>query len=137
MIYEEIKEFMILAMKAKDIIAKDIYSLLLSNLKNKAIEKRVEVLSDEDSIQVIRKLVKSLDEEIEIFKKAGRAEKVNSLELQQALIRKFLPKMLDEDEIKAIIATIEDKSIKNIMAYFKINYPGRVDMGLVSKLAKC
>ena len=136
MIQENIRESMIVAMKAKDSVAKEVYSLLLSNLKNKAIELKTEVLSDNDSIQVIRKFVKGLTEEKESFEKAGRAERVEELEMQISLVRKFLPTMLEENEIRAIIADLDDKSVKGIMIYFKTTYPGRVDMGLVNKVAK-
>ena len=44
--------------------------------------------------------------------------------------------MLEENEILDIINSLEDKSIPNVMKYFKINYAGKCDMSLVSKLAK-
>ena len=44
--------------------------------------------------------------------------------------------MLSEDEIRKIIASLEDKSMPSVMKHFKINYDGKVDMALVSKIAR-
>jgi uncharacterized protein YqeY len=52
------------------------------------------------------------------------------------LIAKYLPKMLTEDEIRAIISSMEDKSIPAVMKKFKTEYTGKVDMGVVNKIAR-
>ena len=43
---------------------------------------------------------------------------------------------LSEDEIKNIIANMDDKSIPSVMKHFKANYAGKVDMGLVNQVAR-
>ena len=43
---------------------------------------------------------------------------------------------MSEDEIKAIIEKLDDKSIPSIMKHFKAEYAGKVDMSLVGKIAK-
>ena len=42
----------------------------------------------------------------------------------------------EDSQIKAIILGLEDKSIPAVMKYFTTNYDGKVDMGLVSKIAR-
>ena len=44
--------------------------------------------------------------------------------------------MLSEEKIREIIAELEDKSIPSIMKHFKANYAGKVDMGLVNRIAR-
>ena len=44
--------------------------------------------------------------------------------------------MMSEEEIKAIIDAMEDKSIPAIMKKFKSEYAGKVDMGLVNRIAR-
>ena len=44
--------------------------------------------------------------------------------------------MLTEKEITEIISNLEDKTIPFVMKYFKANYDGKVDMGLVNKVAR-
>lgn len=136
MIQKDIYNAMVQAMKDKNTEDKATYSLLYSQLKNKAIELRVEELADSDSISVIKKFVKTTTEEKESFEKAGRTEVVAGLTRAIALVSSYIPKQLDEAEIKAIIDTLEDKSMKAVMSYFKANYQGSVDMGLVSKIVR-
>jgi len=44
--------------------------------------------------------------------------------------------MLSEDEIRNEIEKLTDKSIPSIMKHFKANFNGKVDMGLVNKIAR-
>ena len=134
--WSKISSDFIQARKEKNEVNKSILSLVYSALKNRAIELRVDELADQETISVIKKIAKQLDEEIESNVKVGRMEKANELTYQKNLIQAYLPKQLSEDEIKNILNTIEDKSIPNVMKYFKTNYNGLVDMSLVNKLAR-
>lgn len=132
----QIKSDMMLALKEKRKQDQSILSTLYSNLQNKALELRLDTLEDKDSISVIQKFLKALEDEIEAFKKVNRTERVELLTSQYDLIKNYLPKMLSAEEIKEIISKLEDKTIKGVMSYFKTNYSGKVDMSLVSKIAK-
>ena len=136
MLYQEIYDSLIQARKNHQELEKNILALLYTNLKNKAIDLRVEELSDSDTINIIKKVSKQLDEEIESNVKVNRTEKVSELNYQKNLIEKYLPKQLSEDEIRNIIFSLEDKTIPSVMKYFKTNYNGLVDMSLVSKIAR-
>lgn len=141
MLFQEIYNSLIKARKNHQELEKSILALLYSNLKNKAIELRVEELADADTISVIKKLNKQLDEEIQslapIRATSEKAEaKINELVEQKKLIEKYLPKQLSEEEIRTIFNSLEDKSIPSVMKYFKTNYNGLVDMSLVSKIAR-
>ena len=135
-LYTRVYEDFIKARKDKNEVNKNILGLLYNALKNKAIELRVDELTDADSSSVIKKVSKQLDEEIECNVKVNRTEKANELTYQKNLIQDYLPKQLSEDEIKTILNTLEDKAIPSVMKYFKTNYNGLVDMSLVSKLAR-
>ena len=134
--WSRISSDFIQARKEKNEVNKSILSLVYSALKNRAIELRVEELVDQETIAVIKKIAKQLDEEIESNVRVNRMEKANELTYQKNLIQAYLPKQLSEAEIKNILNTLEDKSIPNVMKYFKINYNGLVDMSLVNKLAR-
>ena len=136
MIYNKIKIDMMQALKEKRISDKETLGFLFSQLKNKAIELRVNELEDKDSFQVIQKFVKSLKEEKESYEKAGRLNALESFDNQINLVESYLPKQLNEDEIKNIISNLDNKDIPNIMKYFKTNYNGEVDMKLVNQLAR-
>lgn len=141
MLFQEIYNSLIQARKNHQELEKSILALLYSNLKNRAIELRVEELADADTISVIKKLNKQLDEEIQslapIRATSEKAEaKINELVKQKKLIEKYLPKQLSEEEIRVIYNSLEDKSIPSVMKYFKTTYNGLVDMSLVSKIAR-
>ena len=136
MVYSKIKTDMMQALKEKRISDKETLGFLFSQLKNKAIELRVNELEDKDSFQVIQKFVKSLKEEKESYEKAGRLNVLESFDNQINLVESYLPKQLNEDEIKNIISNLDNKDIPNIMKYFKTNYNSQVDMKLVNQLAR-
>ena len=43
---------------------------------------------------------------------------------------------MSEEEIRKVIDSLEDKSIPAVMKHFKMNYDGKADMSLVSKIAR-
>lgn len=136
MIIDDIKKANIEAMKAHDAEKRSVYSILISRyteLKTSVAGKEV---SDTDMIRIIQKLDKELDEEKTGYLKAGRNEQAEAIDLQKAALVPFVPQQMSEKEIRQVIATLDDKSLPNVMKHFKMNYAGKVDMGLVSKIAR-
>lgn len=139
MLFDGLNKDYIAAYKARDIVKKDILSSIISKCKYKKVEKDSNgILTDEDVIKIIEKTIKELDEEILSFSNAGDnyIERVNNLKAQKEIINNYMPKQLSEEEIKNLINDLEDKSLPNVMKYFKTNYQGKCNMGLVSKIAK-
>lgn len=136
MISVNVHQDMITAMKNKDKLKKDVLSLLYSKLKNKSIELKQLPLEDAESIKIVQKFIKELDDEIVLNIKVNRNETADNLKLQKEVISSYLPKMLSEDEIRNEIEKLTDKSIPSIMKHFKANFNGKVDMGLVNKIAR-
>ena len=138
MLIDELNKANIEALKARDQIARAIYSVLLSKYKALDIELRSQgkEASDQDMVKLIAKTIKELDEEKESYAMAGRTEEVENVVIQKSLIEKYLPKLMSEEEIRKIIDSLEDKSIPAVMKHFKMNYDGKVDMSLVSKIAR-
>ncbi len=138
MIIDEIKSANIQAMKDKNTTARTIYSILLNKHLQATIESRTsgKPVEDADMVRIIQKTIKELEEEAENYKKVGNTEEFNNIELQKSLIEKYLPQMLSDDEIKNIIASLEDKTVPSVMRHFKTNYAGKVDMKKVSDVLK-
>lgn len=138
MILEQIKKDNVQAMKDHDTLARAIYGVVMNKCLLAGIElkKDGKELSDVDTIQIIQKTIKELTEEKENYLKAGNASEAENIDRQKAIIEKYLPQMISETEIRNIIAGLEDKSIPNIMKHFKANYAGKVDMGLVNRIAR-
>ena len=138
MIHDEIKKANVQAMKDKDAVARSIYSVLLNKIMLEQIKKREksEELTDADVSNILNKAVKELNEEKENYSKAGNSAQVENLAKQIAIVEKYLPKMLSREEIAAIIASLDDKSIPNVMKHFKANYNGQCDMRLVQEVLR-
>ena len=138
MTIDEFKKVKIEAMKAKDKEAVTALNAVINKLMLAGIEKKAvgESLSDEDVTRILQKTVNELTEERAGFEKAGRAETVEALDKQIETVKKYLPKLLDEEEIKAIILSLEDRSMPAVMKLFKANYAGKVDMKLVGTVLK-
>lgn len=138
MLIDEIKKANIQAMKDKDTDARSVYSVVINKYVNLEIDlmSKGQKATDADMISIIQKVTKELDEELAGWVKANRVEKVAAVDYQKKLIAKYLPKQLEEAEIKAIIASLPDQSIPAVMKHFKANYNGQVDMAVVSKIAR-
>ncbi len=136
MLIDQIKKANIQAMKDHDAIARGAYSILISRYQEALTSGSGKQIGDADIVRMIQKFAKELEEEKAGYEKAGRPEDAAATAHQLEVISAFLPKMLDENEIKAIILGLEDKSIPAVMKHFKANYDGKVDMGLVSKIAR-
>ena len=138
MLIDELSKANMEALKNKDKDARAVLSVVINRYKMEAIEMKSagNEISDKDMVRIITKVLKELDEEKAGYEKVNRAEEVKSINNQIALISKYLPKMMSEEEIRKEIEKLDDKSIPSVMKYFKANFEGKVDMGLVNKIAR-
>lgn len=138
MILDEIKKASIIALKEKNQTARTIYGIVSNKAMLETIKKREKggELTDIDMIQILQKTIKELEEEANNYEKTGNLTEVKTIREQKSILEKYVPKMMSSKEISCIINTLSDKSISNIMKHFKINYPGKCDMKLVSNIAK-
>lgn len=114
---------MVTAMKAGDKERKDVLSLLLAALKNKAIDKR-EDLTEEEENQVVLKEIKQVSETLELTP-ADREDIISQCKFRIAVLSEFAPKMMDADEIKSII--------KEVLTSLEIEQPTGKDKGRIMK----
>ena len=138
MLIDEFKKAKMYALKEKNEDAKAIYSVLINKCMLALIDKRekgVEI-TDADYVQIVNKTLKELSDEKEAYSKARNEAKVASISAQEEICKKYLPTMMSEEEIRNEISKLEDKSIPSVMKHFKMNFAGKVDMGLVNKIAK-
>ena len=138
MLMDDINKANVQAMKDHNTLARAIFGVVKNKILLASIEakKDSKELVDADIVQILQKTIKELNEEKENYIKAGNDQEANNIEAQKDIISAFLPKMLTEDEIKAIITAMEDKSIPAVMKKFKLEYAGKVDMALVNKVAR-
>lgn len=138
MLYDEIKKANIQSMKDKDAVARSFYSVLLNKIKVREIDKRStgKELEEADILNIVQKMIKELEEEKANYAKVGYADEVEKITTQIAIAQKYLPQMMSEEEIKAEIMALEDKSIPSVMKHFKANFNGKCDMKKVQEVLK-
>ena len=95
------------AMKLGDKNTSTTLRTALAKLKNKKIDKQDD-LSINDEIKVLQMLVKQRKESIELYQKGDRPELVELETKEMEILNNYLPKMMDENEIKNIVKTVID-----------------------------
>ena len=100
---KELQDSMVLAMKAKDKFRKDSIAALVSAVKKVGIDNGCrEDIPDEMANQAILKEMKSVKEQIDTCP-ADRVELLEEYKKRYEIMSEFAPKLLSEDELKAII----------------------------------
>ena len=138
MLIDELKKANIEAMKAKDQDARAALSVVLTKAKLLEVELKTKgiELADSNVLDIIQKALKELSDEKEGYLKVANTDRVGSIEKQEAVLKNYLPKQLSKDEIIEEINKLEEKSMPSIMKHFKANFAGKVDMSLVSQVAR-
>lgn len=128
------------AMLAKDEVAKDALRMAKADLLNREVELGRD-LTDEEATAVLQKNVKSRRDAIEQFRAGGRMDAVAEEEQQLAVIERYLPKALSEDETRAAVKAIASelglstkKDMGRLMKELKARHPS-VDGRIASKVA--
>jgi uncharacterized protein YqeY len=133
------------AMKAGDKRRVDTIRMVNAALKDKDIEARGQgkTVSEDDILSLLQKLVKSRQESMEIYDKAGRIDLATQEREEIAIITSFLPQPLSDAEMEeAIGKTIADtgagtiKDMGKVLGALKSQYAGRMDFARASAMVK-
>tara|TARA_B100000929_G_scaffold21082_1_gene15977 strand:+ start:503 stop:946 length:444 start_codon:yes stop_codon:yes gene_type:complete len=107
-LYKQIQNDMYNAMKSGNKEDANTLRTTLAKLKDKVIEKRQD-LSKEEEVKILQTLVKQRKESIELYEKGGRNELAEAEQKELEIINNYLPKMMDESDIKSIVKTVIDE----------------------------
>lgn len=138
---DTVRAAMMQAMKDKDKPRKDALSLLLSALKAKMIDKRADLTEEEENAVIFHE-IKQAQETIDTTP-ADRTEIIEEAKLRARVYAEFAPKLMDEEEIRAVIAEtlaelqIEKPTAKEkgrIMKTLMPKVKGKADGGLVNRI---
>lgn len=126
------------AMKAKEKQRLGAIRLVLSAIKQKEVDERVDV-TDEDVFTILNKMVKQRRESIQQYQKADRDDLVAQEEFELSVITHYLPPQLSDEEITNIVdSTVTEtgattmKDMGTVMSALKTKLNGRADMAKVS-----
>ena len=143
-LFDAISEDIKTAMKAKDKVALQ----TLRNVKKAFIEANTkpgaeEVLSDEEALRIIQKLVKQGKDSATIYKEQNR-EDLATEELDQIkVLEKYLPQQMSAEELKAELKKLIDsvgatsmKDMGKVMGQATQQFAGKVERRLISQIVK-
>ena len=106
-LYNQIQNDMYSAMKSGNKEEANALRTTLAKLKDKAIEKR-ENLNKEEEIKVLQTLVKQRKESIDLYEKGGRDELAETEQKELEILSNYLPKMMNESDIKNVVKSVID-----------------------------
>ncbi|WP_347270605.1 GatB/YqeY domain-containing protein [Rhizorhabdus histidinilytica] len=146
MIRDDIKTALVAAMKARDATTTAAIRLIQSAIKNRDIELRTAAQQPDDDLlvtEVLQKMIKQRRESIEMYEKGNRPELAAAEAAEVAVIERFLPQQMSEDEARAAIdalatelAASSVKDMGRVMAALKERFAGQMDMAKASGLVK-
>jgi len=146
MIRDDIKQAQIAAMKAGDKDTRAAVSLIQAAIKNRDIELRTGTAPTDDDalvVEVLQKMVKQRRESITMYRQGGREELAAAEEKEVAVIERFLPAQLSEEDTLAAIEAIKAdlgatgmKDMGRVMAELKARHASSLDMSKASGLVK-
>src|SRR5919107_2200322 len=109
MIRDDIKAATITAMKSGDKETTATLRLVSAAIKNRDIELRTggsPADADQLVTEVLQKMIKQRRESVDLYRKGAREELAAAEEAEIAVIERFLPKQMSDEEAKAAIDAI-------------------------------
>jgi uncharacterized protein YqeY len=143
-LYDRIQSEMIDARKQRDDVALGTLSLLKSEVVRASKEGSAGGKIDDDLVlRVARKEVKRREEAIDLYRKAGREDSARREEAEMAVLRRYLPASMSDQEIeaevRAVIAEVKPDGPKGfgiVMKAATARLAGRADGTQVAAVAR-
>jgi uncharacterized protein len=134
------------AMKAGEKAKVGTIRLIQSALKDKDIEARglgKGQLTDDDIMALMQKMVKQRQESLAIYAQANRPELAAIEQAEIDIISAYLPKQMDEAEMKAAIAAVvaetgasSMKDMGKVVGVLRAKFAGQMDFAKASAMVK-
>ena len=100
---------MYLSMKSGDKEKANTLRTLISKLKDQQIKLRKDI-SDEETLKIIKTLVKQRKESAEIYSRVGREELADKENFEISILNNYLPKLMSDEEVLLLIKKIIDET---------------------------
>ena len=135
------------AMKDKEALAVSTLRLIQAAVKDRDIAARTkgytDGISDDEILSLLQSMIKQRNESIKAFKKGGRMELVEQEAGEIAVIERFLPDQMSDDEVEkevdAVIAEFDALTLKDmgkVMGALRERFPGSMDFSKASGFLK-
>lgn len=135
------------AMLTKDARSVSTIRLIMAALKDRDIAARpkgqADGIGDDEILQMLQAMIKQRRESITMYEQGNRPELAKQEGEEIAIIEKFLPRQMSEDEVQAAIRAAIDEadasSIKDmgrVIAKLKERYAGQMDFAKAGPMVK-
>lgn len=135
------------AMRAKNQRAVSTLRLILAALKDRDIASRsrgaTDGIDEDEILAMLQTMIKQRREAISLYEQGGRLELAEQEAEEIAVIESFMPKQLDDQEIRGAVQAIIDeigacglKDMGRTMAALRARYAGQMDFGKASGMVK-
>lgn len=142
LIAEEINSKIKEAMKAREAVRLSTLKMLSSELHNAKINK-MDSLTSEEELDVVKKEAKKRRDAIEAYEKAGRKESAQQEKEELDVLKEFLPEEMSESELTEIVLLAIKESeassmqdMGKVMALAMDKVAGRADGSKVSSIVR-
>jgi|ERR1700761_2207977 len=135
-----------MSMKAGDSPRTSTLRMIMAKLKDTDIASRpkgIDQVPDEDIIAMLRSMVKSRRESVELYARGNRPELVAKEEAEIAVIESFLPSQMDaaamDQAVAAAVAETGASTIRDmgkVMAALKAKHAANLDMAKAGPMVK-
>jgi uncharacterized protein YqeY len=129
-LYDLIAKDRLIARKHKNAGKAGLLTVLVGEVDKKAKDDGDRKPTDEDCLSVIKKLLKSVEENLKY--KPGEAEFLS----EKSILEYYLPSQFNEDQLLELLVEAKPINLGSAMSYLKMNFAGQYDSKLASKVAK-
>ncbi|MFL3007521.1 MAG: GatB/YqeY domain-containing protein [Candidatus Neomarinimicrobiota bacterium] len=133
---------MYLSMKSGNKDKANTLRTLISKLKDQQIKSRKDI-SDEETLLIIKTLVKQRKESAEIYSKAGREELAEKENFEISILSNYLPKLMSDEDVLLLIKKIIDETnakelsdIGKVMPLVMQEGKGKVDGKIANRVLR-
>ena len=130
------------SMKSGDKEKANTLRTLISKLKDQQIKLR-EDISDEETLKIIKTLVKQRRESAEIYSKAGREELAEKENFEISILDNYLPKLMSDEDVLSLIKKIVEETnakylsdIGKVMPLVMQRGKGKVDGKIANRILR-
>jgi len=143
-ILDRLQSDMTAAMKARNADTLSTLRMLKASLMEAKTKKpRDATLSPDEEVEVLQRYVKKRRETIEELRKNGREDLVASEEREIAVTLRYLPQMMSEDELRAVVreavaqtGATGPREMGKVIGAVMAQVKGKAEGGTVSRLVK-
>jgi len=135
------------SLRSKDSVGTRTLRLIIAAIKDRDIAARgkgaTEGISDDELLLMLQTMIKQRRESITMYEQGGRLELAEGERGEIGVIERFLPKQMDEAEMKAAIDGLIGelgasglKEMGNVMAELRTRFAGQMDFGKAAGIVK-